>query len=166
MPEQRQVTAVDPQHRQEEASSSAGAANPGGRLQNPSQQDLAERLANFGNLEIKGIIADPRRHNAGSGAIRREKSRGRAENPWYSGDHRSRPQWEQSSWEASPQRRTPAPWSGDMGGAIGHGRSPSTDGRPRQNWYSMAPPPPPQVALQIVHKAPNPHVEVITWFRF
>ena len=159
MLEQRQVTAVDPQHRQEEASSSAGAANPGARLQNPSQEELAERLANFGNLEIKGIIADSRPHNAGSGAIRREKSRGRAENPWYSGDHRSRPQWEQSSWQASPQRRPPA-LSGNIETVVGHGRSRSTGGR---RPYSLASPPAPWVELQIVHKAPNLDVPVINY---
>ena len=161
MPQQPQVTAAVPQHRKEEASSSSGAANPGGRLPNPSEQELADRLANFGDLKITGIVADPRRHNAGSGATRRERSRGRAVNEWYNSSIRYQPQWQQSSWDTSYQSNPPAQWPGHSTNPVGHGRSLSTGGGPSRDMHSMAPAAEPWVNVELVHKEPNRDVPVI-----
>ena len=163
MPQQPQVTAADHQHRQEEASSSSGAANPDGRLENPSEQELADRMANFADLKITGIVADPRHHNDRSGAPRRERSRGRAVDEWYNSSIRSQPQWQQSSWDTSYQRHPPAQWSGHSKNPVGHGRSLSTGGRHSRDMYSLAPALEPWVDMVLVHKAPNPDVPVINY---
>ena len=137
----------------------------------PTVDQLAERAARFGNLQIRDI-SPPRDDDNGPRAKRRGHSRGRSRQAWKTDSRWS--QWEWDTWEASPQRRIPQPWTGTVEVSIGYGRAPSTDGQRGQKRSAMAQPPPvhvarteavvvgPSVAIQLVHKEPDSNAQVIT----